>query len=66
VESRRRSAYKSISWYIVNIVMVAVVAYFFVGNWVAAVALSLTQTLVESIIYYGHERAWSTLGRKVK
>jgi uncharacterized membrane protein len=46
--------------------MVAVVAYFFVGNWFTAVALSLTQTLVESIIYYGHERAWSNLGQKIK
>jgi uncharacterized membrane protein len=50
----------------VNIAMVAVVSYFFLGNWFAAVALSLTQTLVESIIYYGHERAWSKLGHKIK
>jgi uncharacterized membrane protein len=66
MESRRRSAYKSVSWYMVNIAMVAVVSYFFVGNWITAVALSLTQTLLESIIYYGHERAWTTVGRKVK
>lgn len=66
MESVRRSAIKSVSWYIINILMVALVAFLLTGDIVIAIVMSLSQTLLETVVYYAHERAWARFGYKVK
>jgi uncharacterized membrane protein len=65
VESVRRSVIKSISWYIINILMVGLVAFLLTGDLWIAIVMSLAQTLLETVVYYVHERAWARLGRRV-
>lgn len=66
MESIRRSAIKSASWYIINILMVGLVAFLLTGDIWIAIVMSLSQTLLETVVYYGHERAWARFGHKIK
>ena len=65
MESVKRSVIKSISWYIINILMVGLVAFLLTGDIWIAIIMSLAQTLLETVVYYVHERAWAKLGRNV-
>jgi uncharacterized membrane protein len=65
MESVRRSVIKSISWYIINILMVGLVAFLLTGDIVVAIVMSLSQTLLETVVYYAHERVWARFGYKV-
>lgn len=53
-ESVKRSAIKSVSWYIINILMVALVAWLLTGSIMVAIVMSLAQTLLETVVYYAH------------
>ena len=66
MESVRRSAIKSVSWYIINILMVGLVALLLTGDIWIAIVMSLAQTLLETIVYYAHERTWARFGHKIK
>lgn len=66
MESVKRSAIKSVSWYIINILMVGLVAFLLTGDIVIAIVMSLSQTLLETVVYYAHERAWARFGHKIK
>ncbi len=65
MESVRRSVIKSISWYIINILMVGLVAFLLTGDIFIAIVMSLSQTLLETGVYYLHERAWAKFGHKI-
>jgi uncharacterized membrane protein len=66
MESVRRSVIKSVSWYIINILMVGLVAFLLTGDIWIAIIMSLAQTLLETVVYYLHERAWAKFGHKIK
>lgn len=63
MESIKRSVVKSVGWYAINILMVALIAYLLTGSIAIAVAMSLAQTLLETGVYYVYERAWATFGK---
>lgn len=62
MDSKKRSLYKTISWYIFHNVMMFGITYVFTGSWETGVAVAILQTLGESILYYFHERVWLRLG----
>lgn len=64
MDSRKRSLYKSISWHILHVIMVASVAYIVTGSVKIAAILASAEMIWESVAYYMHERAWSKV--KVK
>ena len=64
MDSRKRSLYKSISWHILHVIMVASVAYIVTGSVKIAAILASAEMIWESVVYYMHERAWSKV--KVK
>jgi uncharacterized membrane protein len=45
--------------------MVGLVAFLLTGDLWIAIVMSLAQTLLETVVYYVHERAWARLGRRV-
>lgn len=65
MDSNKRSLYKTISWHILHIVMVASVAYIVTGSIKLAAILASLEMLWESFAYYLHERAWAKFGKKV-
>lgn len=46
--------------------MVAGVALALTGDIVIAIVMSLSQTLLETVVYYAHERAWAKFGHKIE
>ena len=50
---------KTASYYVMHMVVAALVAYAVTGNWVAAITLSLLEPTVQAIAYFFHERFWS-------
>lgn len=66
MESNKRSIYKTISWHILHVVMVASIAFVVTGSIKIAAILASAEMLWESFAYYAHERAWARFGKKVK
>jgi uncharacterized membrane protein len=61
MDSNKRSIAKSISWHILHITMVAIIAYIITGSVQIAAILASAELLWESIAYYTHERVWARI-----
>lgn len=61
MDSNKRSIAKSISWHILHITMVAVIAYIVTGSIQIAAILASAELLWESVAYYAHERVWARI-----
>lgn len=61
MDSNKRSIAKSISWHILHITMVAVIAYIVTGSVQIAAILASAELVWESVAYYAHERVWSRI-----
>lgn len=66
MESNKRSIYKTISWHILHVFMVATVAFVVTGSIHIAALLASLELLWESFAFYLHERAWAKFGKKIK
>ena len=60
--THQRTLMKTGSYYVMHIVVAAVVAYTVTGDLWAAVALSFIEPTVQAVAYFFHERAWSRTG----
>ena len=65
MESNKRSLYKTISWHLLHMFMVAVIALIVTSNVKIAAILASAELIWESFAYYLHERAWAKFGKKV-
>ena len=65
-DSRKKSLYKSLSWHILHITMVATIAYVVTGSVAIAAILASAELVWESVAFYLHERAWAKFGKKIK
>lgn len=66
MDTNKKSIYKTVSWHLLHIVMVASVAYIVTGSVKIAALLASLEMLWESFAYYLHERAWAKFGKKIK
>ncbi len=57
--THRRTLMKTGSYYLMHIVVAAVVAYVVTGNLWAAITLSFLEPTVQAVAYFFHERAWA-------
>jgi uncharacterized membrane protein len=55
---------KTASYYCTHIVVAALVAYAVTGDWWAAIALSLLEPTVQTVVYFFHERAWQRVAQR--
>jgi uncharacterized membrane protein len=55
---------KTGSYYVTHITVAAMVAYAVTGNLAAALTLSFLEPTVQAVVYFFHERAWSSAGRR--
>ena len=65
MESAKRSAYKTISWHLLHMFMVALTALIVTGSMKIAAILASAELIWESFAYFLHERAWAKFGKKV-
>ena len=66
MESNKRSIYKTISWHLLHITMVSLIAFVVTGSVKIAAILASAELIWESFAYFLHERAWAKFGHKVK
>jgi uncharacterized membrane protein len=66
MESTRKSLYKTITWQIVHMTMVAGTILILTGKWDIAGIAAIAELFWESVLYFVHERAWSKFGNKVE
>lgn len=60
-EAHSRSLAKAISWRILGSVDTFLLSWLFTSNVKAAGAIALTEVLTKMVLYYLHERAWSSV-----
>ena len=65
MDSHKKSIYKTLSWHILHIVMVATIALIVTGSIQIAALLASAEFVWESFAFYLHERAWAKFGSKV-
>jgi len=61
-EAHRRSLVKAISWRALGSLDTFVLSWFFTSSVKAAGAIATTEVLTKMVLYYLHERAWSSVG----
>ncbi|HEC94020.1 MAG TPA: DUF2061 domain-containing protein [Candidatus Kaiserbacteria bacterium] len=61
MDSKKRSIVKAVSWRIIATLLIGIIAYIFTGAVVSSIELTLTAAVINTIFYYFHERAWSTI-----
>ncbi len=61
MEKKSRTLTKSITWQIIGFVMMAVINYFYIGNFSQGLGLAALLTLIGLVSYYLHERFWASI-----
>lgn len=61
-EKHSRSLVKAISWRVLGSIDTFLLSWFFTGSPAAAGAIASTEVLTKMVLYYMHERAWSSVG----
>lgn len=56
---------KTASYYVMHIIVAAMVAYAVTGNLVMAFTLSLVEPTVQAFAFFFHEKAWERWDRRV-
>jgi uncharacterized membrane protein len=59
MEHSKRTLTKAITWQLIGFVMMAIVNYFYMGNFAQGLGLSALLTLIGMVSYYAHERLWA-------
>jgi uncharacterized membrane protein len=57
-ETRRRAIVKAITYRVIVAITLAVISWFYTGNLFETSAVSITYTIIATVVYYVHERAW--------
>jgi len=58
MDSRIKSASKSIFWRITGIIILAVITYAFTGNWIQTGLITFIHHFIFIFVFYFHERIW--------
>lgn len=61
MESTARTIAKAISWQIVGLLAMSLIAYAFTGSLAAAGSMAIVTTILSSITYVLHERLWNRI-----
>ena len=57
-ETRRRAIVKAMTYRVIVAVTLAIISWYYTGNLFETSAVSITYTIIATVIYYLHERAW--------
>lgn len=65
-DSTKKSILKTVSWHILHVTMVGLIAYIVTKRLDLAALLASLEFIWESGAYFVHERLWAKFGHKVK
>lgn len=57
-EIRMRAIAKAMTYRIIVAITLAVITWFYTGDLFDTSAISITYTVIATVVYYFHERAW--------
>jgi len=60
-EAHRRSFVKAVSWRVLGSIDTFLLSWLFTSSLKAAGAIATTEVLTKMVLYYLHERAWSSV-----
>ncbi len=60
-ESRRRSAFKALSWRITGTLATTIIVFLFTGNLVLSIGVGVSEGLAKVFCFYMHERLWENI-----
>lgn len=63
-DSNLRSLMKTVSWRIVGTIDTMIISYLITGNTAMAMSIGSVEVVSKMVLYYLHERAWSTVKLK--
>ncbi len=63
-DSNLRSLIKTVSWRIVGTIDTMIISYLITGNTAMAMSIGSVEVVSKMVLYYLHERAWSTVKLK--
>jgi uncharacterized membrane protein len=66
METKKRSLFKTLTWYASHIVMATSVAFIITKNFKVAATIASAEIIWEAGLFFAHERAWDKWGKKVK
>jgi uncharacterized membrane protein len=61
-EAHSRSLAKAVSWRVLGSIDTFLLSWLFTRSAKAAGAIAITEVLTKMVLYYFHERAWSSVG----
>jgi len=66
MESKKKSLFKTISWYFAHLFVAGSVAFFVTKSFRIAAILASAEIVWEAVLFFAHERAWAKFGHKIK
>ncbi|WGK65460.1 DUF2061 domain-containing protein [Croceiramulus getboli] len=60
-EKPLRSLVKTISWRVIGTLDTILISWLITGTWVFALSIGAVELITKMVLYYFHERAWSTI-----
>lgn len=63
-DSTMRSLMKTVSWRVVGTIDTMIISYLITGNTAMAMSIGSVEVVSKMVLYYLHERAWSTVKLK--
>ena len=58
MDTKKRSWAKSITWRVIGIVLLGLIAYLVTGDWKAMTPITILFHAIRVVMYYFHERIW--------
>lgn len=60
-ETAKRSLVKTISWRLIGSTAVLLISFFLTGNFTLAGSIATVQLIVNTLLYFIHERLWNKI-----
>ena len=61
MDTRKRSIIKSVTWRIMGVVLLGIIAYFITGDWKQMTIITALFHTIRLVLYYYHERVWERI-----
>ena len=61
METNKRSIVKTVTWRITGSTATFLIAYLLTGNLAISGVIGMTQMVINTILYYMHERIWNLI-----
>jgi uncharacterized membrane protein len=65
-EDKKRSVVKTITYRILIIIATAIVTFSMTKRWDVTIGITSVTTIVNTILYYLHERVWNSISWGIK